>query len=123
MRKKYGIAKPSLLPLLLGVCLFDYTAGLIIGGCVLKGHSRRANALTALTVTSNMGVLFAFKYLDPLLSAVGVPPLGIELPSGISFYTFQALSYVLDVRRRAARAQKDPLLLLGNLLLPAFKIY
>ena len=106
----YGIAKPSLLPLLLGVCLFDYTAGLIISGCVLRGHSRRANALTALTVTANMGVLFAFKYLDPLLSAVGVPPLGIELPSGISFYTFQALSYVLDVRRRAARAQKDPLL-------------
>ena len=106
----YGIARPSLLPLLLGVCLFDYAAGLVIGSCVLRGLSRRANAITALTVTVNVGILFAFKYLDPILLLSGIEPIGIELPSGISFYTFQALSYVLDVRRRAARAQKDPLL-------------
>ena len=73
----YGIANPSLLPLLLGVCLFNYTAGLLVGGCVLQGRSGRADLLTALAVTVNAGVLFAFKYLDPILSAAGVGPLGI----------------------------------------------
>ena len=51
-----------------------------------------------------------YKYLDAVLIFFGFEPMGLELPTGISFYIFQAVSYVCDVRRRAARVQRDPLL-------------
>lgn len=62
----------------------------------------------------NLGLLFVFKYLTFLtvnLRAMGleVDLLNIALPVGISFFTFQALSYVLDVARGDADAQKNPL--------------
>lgn len=106
----YGIAQPKLLPLMLFVALLDYAFGLFIVKVMEKGRERAANALCAAAVVSNAAVLLAFKYLDAILVALGLRAIGIELPVGISFYTFQAMSYVIDVRRRVARAQKNPLL-------------
>ena len=68
--------------------------------------------MTALAV--NLGILFVFKYLTftlgilNRLGAAFVIP-GIELPIGISFFTFQALSYVLDVHRDRGEVQRSPL--------------
>ncbi|UQT49040.1 hypothetical protein M5E87_03140 [Flavonifractor plautii] len=62
----------------------------------------------------NLGILFVFKYLTftlgilNRLGAAFVIP-GIELPIGISFFTFQALSYVLDVHRDRGEVQRSPL--------------
>ncbi|MBQ9112534.1 MAG: MBOAT family protein [Clostridia bacterium] len=105
----YGLAQPEYLPLMLAVCLVDYAAGLAVSVQMAKGHTRGADIAVTFAVASNILCLFIFKYLDALLSFAGVTPVGIELPPGISFYTFQAMSYVIDVRRRCAEAQKNPL--------------
>ncbi len=108
----YGIAQPRLLPLMVGVSLFDYLAGLLVWRAGMSGRERLSRALTVGAVALNIAVLFIFKYLDALLGFLHVSPLGIELPTGISFYTFQAMSYVIDVRRRCVRVQKNPALFL-----------
>lgn len=105
----YGLAQPRHLPLMLGICLADYAAGLAVASQMAKGRTRKADAAVIAAVASNVLVLFTFKYLDPIISLVGGTPIGLELPAGISFYTFQAMSYVIDIRRRCAQAQRDPL--------------
>lgn len=106
----YGIAQPKYLPLLLAVALADYGFGSLIYREMAKANQRRANAILTVAVLLNVLVLFAFKYLDAFLRLLGFSPLGIELPPGISFYIFQALSYVCDVRRRTSEVQKNPFL-------------
>ena len=106
----YGIFAPKFLPLLIGVSFADWGIGLLVWKCVEKGNVRSARTWVSVAVISNALTLAFFKYLDPIRSALGLRAIGIELPSGISFYIFQALSYVFDVRRRAVTAQKDPLL-------------
>ena len=106
----YGIAEPRLLPLLIAICLVNYAIGLAVEKCIVSQKVLSARTFVALDVALSVGTLFVFKYLDPLLSVLGTNTLGISLPVGISFYTFQALSYVFDVYRRTSRAQKNPLL-------------
>ncbi len=106
----YGIAQPKYLPLMLAVALADYVFGIWIFGAMGSGRRRIADILTAAAVILNAAVLLVFKYLDPALSFFGFEPIGIELPPGISFYTFQSLSYVLDVRKRAVDVQRSPIL-------------
>ena len=106
----YGIAEPKLLPLMLAVTAFNFIIGVFVEREIQNGNTTLADILCAFAVAANVLTLFVFKYLDTIISALGFSPLGIELPTGISFYTFQALSYVIDVRRRAIRAQKNALL-------------
>lgn len=67
----------------------------------------------ALSVLFNIGILFIFKYLNFTISNIDhlfgniLPKTNIELPIGISFFTFQAMSYVIDVYRGEVRAQKN----------------
>jgi len=51
--------------------------------------------------------LAIFKYLDFFLSVVKLDPIGIILPMGISFYTFEAISYIVDVSRKKIEAEKS----------------
>ncbi len=77
-----------------------------------------AKAMLAFAIAVNLGVLGLFKYANffadntnGLLAIVGVAPLAVPkvlLPIGISFFTFHAISYVVDVYRRDATAQKSP---------------
>ena len=62
-----------------------------------------------LAVCVNLLLLFFFKYLGFALSILHLKGVQIALPIGISFYTFQALSYVIDVYRGRVSAQKNPL--------------
>lgn len=61
----------------------------------------------------NIGLLVVFKYLDMMVQTVNqlcgseIPLVGLALPIGISFFTFQALSYVIDVYRREVEPQKN----------------
>ena len=95
----------------------NYLFGRWIGGRALKS-SAAARALAA-GVIFNLGLLIFFKYanfladnLDALLSSLGLPAAvtlsPIHLPIGISFFTFQALSYLIDVYRGVSPAQKSP---------------
>jgi alginate O-acetyltransferase complex protein AlgI len=63
-----------------------------------------------LAVILNVGVLFSFKYFGIFIGIFNLPIDAPPLPTGISFYTFQAMSYVIDVRRKTAEIQKNPLL-------------
>ena len=94
----------------------NYGLGLWLAGL---GGERAARLPLTLAVVFNLGLLFFYKYasfavgvLNGALWRVGVPLLpdpGIELPIGISFFTFQALSYVFDLHRGRAEAQRSPI--------------
>jgi Predicted membrane protein involved in D-alanine export len=86
--------------------------------CGQARRDRRKKWIVALSFVSNLGILFYFKYfnfaLDLLQSALArihiqlsVPAFDILLPVGISFYTFQALSYTMDVYREKIGAERD----------------
>ena len=71
--------------------------------------------LIAIAVIFNLCILFMFKYLNFAVETIngalhtGIPVPGLELPIGISFFTFQAMSYVIDVSRANAPVQRNPL--------------
>ena len=109
----YGWGEPIYVFLMIFTVFVDYLFGLWVEGA--KSIRRKKYALWA-AVTVNLVILGFFKYYDFLavsLSRIpfisGFEPLGLELPIGISFYTFQALSYVIDVYRGEVAAQKDPI--------------
>ena len=91
----------------------DYTHGLLVERCKAKGNDKGAKRAVASSIVFNLALLGFFKYWDFIagsLQAVGLsfmPTLGIHLPIGISFYTFQTMSYTIDVYRGDARAQRS----------------
>ena len=96
--------------------LVDFFAGL---GMERAQDPRRRRLFLWASLAVNLGMLGYFKYtnfalatLRPLLGQAGldVPYLHVVLPVGISFYTFQEMSYTLDVYRRRIPATRDPLL-------------
>ena len=93
----------------------DYTHGLLVERFLRAGKRRRAKLAVASSMLFNLGILLFFKYWDLFagtLQGLGlrfIPVLGIHLPIGISFYTFQTMSYTVDVYRGDARAQHSPI--------------
>ena len=102
----YAFGEIRLLPIFLLTIVFDFAFGLLIEKC--RKRSRLARVLVVLAVIFNLALLGYFKYFDFLRESVfGLSPLGILLPVGISFYTFQALSYVIDVYRGDVSATRS----------------
>ena len=91
----------------------DYTHGLLVQRFKERGQDRYARMTVVSSVFFNLSILFFFKYWDFLagsLQSIGLewmPVLGITLPIGISFYTFQTMSYTMDVYRGDAKAQRS----------------
>lgn len=91
----------------------DYTHGLLVQRFKERGQDRYARMTVASSVFFNLSILFFFKYWDFLagsLQSIGLewmPVLGITLPIGISFYTFQTMSYTIDVYRGDAKEQRS----------------
>lgn len=109
----YMCWKPEFIVLILFSTLVDYFCGL---GMVR--YPGRKKWLLAVSLAMNLGLLFFFKYLNffgetltALCRAVSIPfsapTLSIILPVGISFYTFQTLSYTLDVYRGKLEPERD----------------
>ncbi|MCD8160982.1 MAG: MBOAT family protein [Clostridiales bacterium] len=105
----YAWAGPMYLLLLVGMAFADYVVALQVERC----KTRRSRKLVlAAGCTINLTLLCIFKYLTFLLENIqflfGVPSeiVEITLPIGISFYTFQLLSYMVDVYRGTVRAQR-----------------
>lgn len=104
----YGWWHPSFVLLMLAITLVNYLPTHFLGRTAAP-HAQRQLGVT-LAVTVSLGLLGFFKYfhflqqnLNQFLESVGVdtvPLLQITLPMGISFYTFQAISYSVDVYRR-----------------------
>ncbi len=107
----YGWGEPRFLLFMVLTILGGYVAGLGMAGC---GSNRRAARWwLAAFATLCLGVLGVCKYADFFLenfravTGLPVPLLRISLPIGISFYTFQILSYGIDVYRGTVPAQKN----------------
>ncbi|MEO8699176.1 MAG: MBOAT family O-acyltransferase [Kofleriaceae bacterium] len=97
-----------LLFLLLGTIVLDYYLGIWIEGA--KSQAAR-KALVVVSLCSNLGILVVFKYADffvqDVLGLTGVERLNLVLPAGISFHTFQSLSYTIDVYRKELPATRS----------------
>ncbi|MBO5939543.1 MAG: MBOAT family protein [Clostridia bacterium] len=102
----YGFGEPIYVFLMIFTIGADYLFGLSIAKRVRGGASPKRLLWSA--VAFNLALLGFFKYYDFFARTAGLPTLGLSLPIGISFYTFQALSYVIDVARSEVAAQKNP---------------
>lgn len=109
----YGWGEPVYIVIMFVSIAIDYTHGLLVEKCKNKGNDKGARWAVASSVFFNLALLFFFKYWDFIagsLAAVGLgfmPVLNISLPIGISFYTFQTMSYTIDVYRGDAKAQRS----------------
>ena len=107
----YAWGEPAYVILMILSIVFNYFCGRDI--CSYADDERRARLSMAFAVVVNLLILGFFKYYGFLLDTVNaVFPVNISyrelpLPVGISFYTFQALSYILDIYRKKAEPQKN----------------
>ena len=107
----YGWGEPVYILLMLITICLNYVSGLLIDR--YRSDQRRARAVLVVNTSLCLLLLFFFKYFDliaetlSLLPGVTVPTLGLSLPIGISFYTFQSMSYPIDVYRGDGRVQRN----------------
>ena len=107
----YGWGEPVYICIMLLSIAVDYTHGLLVERW--RENDRRARAAVASSVLCNLAILIFFKYWDFIavnvnsLTGFSLPVLGLPLPIGVSFYTFQTMSYTIDVYRRDAPAQRN----------------
>ena len=111
----YAWGEPKYVIIMIISVLVGYVSGLLIEK--LDGKRKAQKAVLILSVGTDLGFLAYFKYADffienfNALTGLGIPLLRIALPIGISFYTFQILSYTVDVYRGQVPAQKNPVTL------------
>ena len=108
----YGWGEPKLLFLMIFTIAMFYGCGLMIG----RSESQKAKKLwLTISIVISIGLLAIFKYADFFIDSfnavtgLSIPLLRLALPVGISFYTFQSLSYTIDVYRGNVPAQKNPI--------------
>ncbi len=108
----YAWGEPKYLVYILASITIGYLAGLLIHR--FRGKLMAKLAMILATV-STLGLLGYFKYADLFITTINgvigstIPLLKLALPIGISFYTFQILSYVIDVYRGNSEVQKNPI--------------
>ena len=106
----YAWGEPIYVLLMLFSTISDYIHGRIIGRARSKGIKK---LFLVSSIVVNLGVLCFFKYADFLvgtinqLAGTNIPLLNLPLPIGISFYTFQTMSYSIDVYRGQVKVQKN----------------
>ena len=109
----YGWGEPKYILIMLFSTVFDYCNGLAIGHFRSKGRAGGAKAVLVISVVGNLAILGFFKYTDFAISnlngllGTAIPALGLLLPIGISFYTFQTMSYTIDVYRGLVPPQRN----------------
>lgn len=114
----YAWGEPTYIILLLISVFMNYLFGLGIGGCQKHEKPAGAKALMILSLIFNIGLLGVFKYSGflvenlNLIPGVNLPVPNLTLPIGISFYTFQILSYIIDLYWEEIDVQRNPLHLL-----------
>ena len=109
----YAYGEPRFVFVMMASIIANYLLGLLIDRAGGRKTLRRAALL--LTLAVNLGILFYYKYFDFFITNVNrlthadLPLRRIVLPIGISFFTFQGMSYVLDVYMGKTGVQKNPL--------------
>ena len=109
----YAWGEPSYVYLMIATILFNYIYGVLVDR--FRNQGNRAKLILTLMVATNVGILGWFKYSGFVVSQINrflhttfTEP-HVALPIGISFFTFQAMSYVIDVYRGNGKVQKNPL--------------
>ena len=110
----YAWGEPRYILIMLFSTVFDYFNGRVIEYATLKGkRDTLGRAVLVLSIAGNLGILCFFKYTDFVLGTVNRLAgtrgglLQLALPIGISFYTFQTMSYTIDVYRGEIPAQHN----------------
>ncbi len=107
----YAWGEPKYVFLMIFSILVNYIFGRLMDKN--RGRQKRMKLLLVLSVVIDIGLLSVFKYTDFIITNVNAifgssfDLLNIALPIGISFYTFQAMSYTIDVYRDDVRVQKN----------------
>lgn len=108
----YGWGEPVYILIMLLSIVVDYVHGMLVERW--RSDDRKARRAVASSVFFNLAILIFFKYWDfiaaniNVLTGLRLPVLGLPLPIGISFYTFQTMSYTIDVYRQDAPVQRNP---------------
>ena len=108
----YGWGEPKLLGLMVFTIALFYGCGLAMGHCQKQGWKK---FWLIVSIVISVALLGLFKYADFFIDSfnavtgLSVPLLKLALPVGISFYTFQCLSYTIDVYRGNVEYQKNPI--------------
>ena len=108
----YGWGEPKLLWLMVFTIALFYLCGLAIEGAKTR---RWKTVWLIVSIAAGVGLLGVFKYADFFIGSFNavtglrMPLLKLALPIGISFYTFQCLSYTVDVYRGSVPAQRNPI--------------
>ena len=111
----YSWGEPKYIILMLLSLIVNYFIAIYIDK--YKKHKLISKTLLITSLIFNIGILFVFKYLDFTILNINnlfntnIKLFNLTLPIGISFYTFQILSYVVDVYNRKVKVQKDFLML------------
>ena len=107
----YGWGEPLLVFLMLFNVIINYIGGFLVDRN--RGNRALMKLFLIITCVIDVGVLCVFKYTDMfietynMISGSSLAPMNISLPVGISFYTFQTMSYVIDVYRDDAPASRN----------------
>ncbi len=107
----YGWGEPMLVFLMLFNIVFNYLGGYFVDK--YRGNAKRKKLFLILTCSLDLLILAIFKYAGMIAETINllpflrIPQLKISLPIGISFYTFQTMSYVIDVYRSDAPVSKS----------------
>ena len=113
----YAWGEPKVVLVMLASILFNWLMGILIDPLPAENPKNKwpRRLLLILTLVGNLGMLFYYKYFDffitnvNLLTGTTLPLRHIALPIGISFFTFQSLSYVLDLYMGKVTVQRNPL--------------
>ncbi len=108
----YAWGEPMLVLLMLVSVVINYVAGVLIG--INREKKKLTKAIFIISIILNLGLLGFFKYigfigetLNFVLPFLNIPVIQVSLPIGISFYTFQTMSYTIDVYRNTVKVQKN----------------
>ena len=107
----YGWGEPVYIVIMFLSIAVDYTHGMLVEKW--RANDKKARMAVASSVFLNLLILVFFKYYDFLAGSINavtgwsLPILGVTMPIGISFYTFQTMSYTIDVYRQDAPVQRN----------------
>ena len=101
----YAWGEPVYVLMMLFTTAVDYTAGRVIDRFDDKTAVRRIALIGSIVI--NLGILFVFKYSGFAAGIIGIEMSPLPLPVGISFYTFQSMSYTIDMYLRKIKVQKN----------------
>lgn len=104
----YAWGEPRYLAIMLVTIMVNY-----LGALLIEKYPLKKKLTVTLTIAANLGFLIYFKYFNFILGNINallhtnIDFIKVVMPIGISFYTFQAMSYLIDVYRGECKAQKD----------------